>query len=211
MLHLYIGTDTAQVRKALVQALAREKARVVRITDAHTFDDFKATLFGGGLFAEKRAVVLENVLVNDDMRTTLLERLEELAKAADTFHLVLEKVDAATKKKIEKHAHASILFDLPKTNGRAFNIFALADALKRGDKKRLWIGYQNALALGNAPEAIHGILFWGAKDLLIKASAENERARARALLAEVVALPHDARRRGEDMEYALERFVLSRV
>jgi hypothetical protein len=66
-----------------------------------------------------------------------------------------------------------------------------------------------------APEAIHGVLFWGAKDMFLKslpagrqdASAEHER--AGTLVAELSELPHEARRRGFDLEYALERYILS--
>ena len=62
------------------------------------------------------------------------------------------------------------------------------------------------IAKGGAPEAIHGVLFWGAKDAFLKSGGTD--ARIRQLVADLAALPHEARRRGEDMEYALERFIL---
>lgn len=210
MLFLYTGNDSKKMREALARAVESEKRLPIRITDAHRPEDLAAML-GGGLFAEVRTLVLEGVFSNELMKSFVLERLAEWAGSNDAIYLVEEKIDAPTKKKIEKHAHTSLSFEVSKSAARGFNVFALADALKRGDKKGLWISYQNALLLGNAPEAIHGILFWGAKDLCIKARAEGERVRARALVAQLVALPHEARRKGEDMEYALERFVLSRV
>jgi hypothetical protein len=36
-----------------------------------------------------------------------------------------------------------------------------------------------------------------------------ERTRGAALIASLAELPHDSRRRGEDLEYALERFLLT--
>ena len=91
-------------------------------------------------------------------------------------------------------------------------MFALANALRRADKKALWVGYQRELAKGGAPEAILGVLFWAAKDMFIKSKeGTRESNRAKKLVAELAELPHEARRNGFDLEYALERFVLSAI
>ena len=57
-------------------------------------------------------------------------------------------------------------------------------------------------------EAIHGILFWAAKDMLLKSRTDAEKARAKRFIAELAELPHESRRRGIELEYALELFVL---
>jgi UDP-N-acetyl-D-mannosaminuronic acid transferase (WecB/TagA/CpsF family) len=75
----------------------------------------------------------------------------------------------------------------------------------------LWVGLMREYAKGSAPEAVHGLLFWGAKQMVLKARSDAEAARGRALAAALAALPHESRRKGEDLSYALERFALTEV
>jgi len=206
MLYFYTGTDTEKLRAKLNAALERESATVVRITDAHSRADLEAALGGSGLFGGARIIVLDHVLASEALAELLLARIESLANGADTFHLIESTADAATRKRIEKHAEKTEKIDLPK-KAKQETIFALANALQRGQKKELWVGYQREIAAGKAPEAIHGVLFWAAKQQCLRAPSEK----AKKLLAALAELPHEARRKGFDLEYALEHFVLSGV
>lgn len=184
-------------------------ARVVRITDANTVADLHISLQGKGLFGEKRIVVFDGVSPNDEMRDILLQLLERIQKSAESFFIFESSPNADTRKTIEKYAEKTIRFDTPKKE-KDNSVFALANALRRTDKKALWVGYQRELANGKAPEAIHGVLFWGAKDMLLKSrDGAPESRRAKKLIAELAELPHEARRSNIPLEYALERFVLS--
>ena len=143
------------------------------------------------------------------MRELLFRSLEGMQKSKELYFIFEPSSDADARRTIEKYSEKKIRFDTPKKE-KDNSVFALASAMKRADKKSLWVGYQKELALGKAPEAIHGVLFWGAKDMLIKSkegTAENQR--AKKLVAELAELPHEARRNSCDLEYALERFVLS--
>lgn len=208
MLHLFTGTDRTKAREALARAASKSAAPMLRITDSHLLEDLAAALSGGGMFAQARTVVLDGVLNNQDMRDLLFSSLASLSAVGESFYMYEEKPDAATRKQLEKHAQTSATFDLAKSRTGAGNVFALADAMNRGDKKNLWIGYQRELAQGGAPEAIHGVLFWGAKKALLAARTDAARQRPAQLVAQLAELPHEARREGEDLEYALERFVL---
>jgi hypothetical protein len=208
MLRVFLGTDTKKARAALLLALKPFAGSVVRITDAHAPADFDAALSQGvSMFAQKRAVVVDGLWGSEEMRARLCEALPHLAQSADSYFVIETKVDAEGKRMLQKHAEVET-FDAPKKKEYP-TVFALADAMKRGDKKNLWIGYRRELAAGNAPEAIHGVLFWGAKQLLLNARSDKERARGKSLVAKLAELPHESRRRGEDLEYALERFMLS--
>lgn len=205
-MYLYIGTDREKARAKMGRDVAKaaKGAEVVRITDAHTIDDLAAALRGGGMFALKRVLVFENVSANIEMREMLLGALESGIEE-DVF-IFEEKLLAAEKKKFEKHAERVEKFDAPKKE-RDSSIFAIANALRSGDKKGLWVSYMREIAKGGAPEAIHGVMFWGAKDAFTKSGGKDSR--AGKLVAMLAELPHEARRKGEDLEYALERFVLS--
>lgn len=207
MLFFYSGTDTTKLREKLHAAVEKYTgADVVRVTDAHAVADLEAALAGGGMFASgKRVAVLDNVLGNLEMQEVVLARLAALGKREDIFFLVASEVNAATRKQIEKHAEKSEKFDTEKGK-KAETVFALANALQSGKKKDLWVGYRREIAGGKSPESIHGVLFWAAKQHLLRSPQD---ARAKKLVARLAELPHEARRNGFDMEYALEHFVLA--
>ncbi|MBV9159134.1 MAG: hypothetical protein JO019_00885 [Candidatus Kaiserbacteria bacterium] len=204
MLYFYTGNDIDALRKKLHAVLAKAKD-VVRISDAHSVHDLRAALEGGGMFSQgKGTVVLDRTLGNPEMREIVLDRLESLAESDEVFFIIEPEIDAATRKRLEKHAEVQ-KFDAPKVKKQE-TVFALANALQRGKKKDLWVGYQRELAAGKSPEAILGVLFWAAKQSLARSPSD---AKARALLGALAELPHEARRAGFDLEYALERFILS--
>ena len=210
MLHFYSGTDRTKARAALNKGIEKVKgARIVRVTDVNMPEDLAAALRGGGMFAEKRAIIFENVLENEAMRGLVLENLQMMKSSDESFFMLEEKPDASTRKQVEKYSETFEKFDATKKADGATTIFALANALRAGDKKALWVGYQRELLNDAAPEAIHGVLFWAAKDMMLKSRSESEKSRAKKLIATLTELPHEARRQGEDLEYALERFVLS--
>ncbi len=212
MLYFYTGTDRKKARaemNAALKGVVKKDVRIVRITDANAPADLRAALSGAGMFADEQVVVCDGVLGNEEMRMEMLESLKSMRDSKDTFFVLEEKPDAATRKQIEKYAEDSKRFDSA-TAKKENNIFAIANALRRADKKTLWVSYQRQLADSAAPEAIHGVLFWAAKDMFMKSSGEQQN-RAKKLIVELAELPHEARRRGEEMEYALERFVLSAV
>jgi hypothetical protein len=210
MIHLYLGTDRDKARAKMNAAVekAAKKAEVVRITDAHTVEDLKAALQGGGMFGGKRVLVFEGVCTNLDLCDVFLDSLERLARSDEDVFVFESKPLADLRKKLEKHAETVEKFDAP-AKERDASVFAMANALRKHDKKTLWVAYMREVAKDNAPEMIHGVLFWAAKDMFLKSSDAAARTRAAALVASLAELPHEARRRGEPMEYALERFVLS--
>ena len=176
-------------------AVKKLQAEVLRITDANSAEDLRTALQGPGMFGSSRVLVLEGVLTNEEMFPLLMENLPHLSKSEDVVFLYEEKPNADLRRKLEKYAETRVRHDAP---GKAKNntVFALAGALARGERA----------------EAIHGILFWGAKRVLLAArKGSTEYQRGAALVAELAELPHKARRRGFELEYALERFMLADV
>ncbi|OGG79730.1 hypothetical protein A3A39_04350 [Candidatus Kaiserbacteria bacterium RIFCSPLOWO2_01_FULL_54_13] len=210
MLHVYLGTDRQKARAEMSKALTKEgkKSRIVRITDANSVADLQEALRGSGMFGEKRVVVLDGVFANEEMQGVVISALPHIKKSNESFFILEGKLDAETRRILEKHAETVEKFDA-KREKEGGEIFALAYALKRGDKKALWVNYQRALMRDEAPEAIHGVLFWGAKDMLLRAKARSpEWNRGAKLVAELAELPHEARRSSFDLEYALEHYIL---
>lgn len=206
MLYFFSGTDTEKARAALHAAIekAHQGVRTLRITDAHMLADLATSLQGVGMFGGEQVVIFDHVYLNDEMREVLAARLPALSKSKDAYYMLEGALDAASRKSIEKYATTFERFDAKKI-AKQETIFALANALQGGKKKDLWVGYRRELAAGKAPEAVHGVLFWAAKQSLLRSDSP----RARSLVASLAELPHEARRQGVDLEYALEQFVLS--
>ncbi len=219
MLYLYTGTDREKTRTAMDASVTSakggfasdgKKARVVRITDANTLADLQAVLQGAGMFRESRVIVFHGVLANEEMRALVMSSLPALKESSENFFILEEKPDADTRRRIEKYVEKSERYDAAGKK-RDGSVFGMANSLVRRDKRALWVQYQGELAKGTAPEAIHGVLFWGAKNMFLSAKTDPERSRGARLLGSLAELPHESRRRGEELEYALERFVLSGV
>jgi hypothetical protein len=212
MLHVFFGTDRDKARSALAVALSKQRGEIMRITDAHALGDLEVALRGPGMFGAARAVVLDGIITgsNVEMSDHVRAALPALSESTETFFVLEGALDAATKKELTKRAEKIEQFDAPK-RAEEKTIFVLANALQRGDKKGLWVGLMREYAKGSAPEAVHGLLFWGAKQMVLKARSDAEAARGRALAAALAALPHESRRKGEDLSYALERFALTEV
>lgn len=210
MLYFYTGTDTIEARKKLNAVLEKAAGEVIRITDAHSAADLNAALQGGGMFGGVRIVVLDSVFTNDELGAILFERLPILSKSKEVLYIYESAPNAALKKTIEKYAEKTEKFELKKGEKKD-NFFGLINAFQQGKKKDLWVLYQREIAAGKAPEMLHGSFFWGAKQMLLKSRNKEELARGRRLVADLAALPHEARRNGFDLEYALEHFVLARL
>jgi hypothetical protein len=169
MIKLYLGTDREKARKKMGVDIAKVKgAEIVRITDANTIEDLKASLQSGGMFARKRVLVFENVCANLELCDVLVDSLEALSKSDEKVFIFEEKPLADLRKRLEKYAESVEKFDAPKKE-RDSSIFAIANALRRADKKALWVSYMREIAKDAGPEAIHGVLFWAAKDMFLKA------------------------------------------
>ncbi len=210
MLYLYTGTDREKARAALNTAVQKESghATITRISDANTLADLEASLQGEGMFGDAQIVVFDGVLNNADMRVRIMSSLPILGKAKEPFFILEEKLDADTRKRVEKYAERSERYDAA-AKKRDSSVFDLGHALARGDKRALWLALQKEFVKGTAPEALHGVLFWGAKDFFMKSRPGEAKERARRLVVALAELPHEARRRGEELENALERFALS--
>ncbi|KKW19304.1 MAG: hypothetical protein UY63_C0017G0081 [Parcubacteria group bacterium GW2011_GWA2_51_10] len=213
MLFVYVGTDRLKARDEMneaAEAVSRKAgARIMRVTDASGLTDLEAALRGRGMFGEARVVIFDGVLENEEMRAPLLAAFPFIAQSGEHFFMFEERTDAATRETIQKHAHSYKKFDAAKRKEQT-TVFALANALKKGDKKALWISLERELSRGGKPEALHGVLFWGAKQMVLSSAVgSRERVRGERLLAELAELPHESRRQNFPLDYALLRFALS--
>lgn len=209
MLRVFLGTDRKKALAALQSGAAELGHPIIRITDASTAADLRAVLEGGGMFAQKKTIVLDRISDNEELWTLLVGALPAMKESEDDFFIYEEKPLAATKRLLEKNAETVEVFDISKKEKERPSVFSLVNHMRAGDKKKLWVSYQEELAKDNPAEAIHGVLFWGAKQAMLSDRSPKESERSKKLIIALTELPHESRRRGEELEYALERFILT--
>ena len=212
MLHVYYGTDSKRARLACRAALAKDiqGGRTELSMTPETYDELALlnALETADMFGVGYALVLDGLLSDPKTSDAVREKLQLLVESETPVYVIEGALDAATKKLLEKAGGEHYLHDAPKAASERPD-FSLAHAF--GSKKRAeaWVAYQRALLKGDAPEMIHGMLFWKAKQMA-GGTRERSAPEARQLLSDLAVLPADARQEGVELEYALERFILER-
>lgn len=182
-----------------------------------------------GLFGTPTVATLSRVLENEEARDFVLSHLPDLKRSANAFFMLEGKLLKAAAQKITKHAELAEECAGGVKASEKQNPFALADAVGKRNKKDAWLSLVRALAEGKPPEEIHGMLFWQVKAMILAASSRDavhaglnpfvfQKAESSArnfteeelkkLAGKLTTLYHDARRGGDELPIALEKFVL---
>lgn len=227
MLYLLHGSDTDAARakaNALLESLRAKKPDAgVFVMDDESFDaaSFHELLGGQGLFERRSIVLLRRVFANKEAMEIILGKLPEVQKSENIFIIFEGKLLGETSDKFKQFSEKSQEFKLEGVQLKAkekFNVFSLADALGRRDRKSLWVLYQKALRRGASPEEVNGILFWKVKELILASPVRSRASNGassfsseelRSLASRLVSLYHDSHRGLIDFETGLERFVLN--
>ena len=98
---------------------------------------------------------------------------------------------------------------------RGFNS-NLVNALGARSREKLWLEINRALRAGDAPEMLHGLLHWKARDLMDlpagrqgKGSGVWKPDESRKLSLDLISLLQSSRSGGLDLALSLEHFALS--
>jgi len=242
MIVFVYGTDTEKVsktsRKNLDTLIKKRPDATFFKMDDETFEEtkFEELIFSQGLFDKKFIVHLDRALSNKDTLEFVVKHLDELAESESAFVITENKLAKGAFEKIKKVAFRTEVFEenvSTKPNKTEFNIFLLADALGKRDKKTSWVLLYKALHTGIAPEQIHGTIFAQIKNMALIKRAEEEKVKTsdlglhpfvvkkassfaknftreelENLSRKLVIIYHDAHRGGDELSLALEKFIL---
>ena len=215
MIYLFHGSDIEKVRAKAFEwvAAARKKepnlayVRLAReeVTDA-ALDD---AALSGGLFVSRLLVLIDDP-AQEEAADILEEHLNALAMSDNAIIILAPKLAAAKVKKFSAKAKREYLYDKAATreDARGFNA-NLVNALSARSREKLWLEINRALRTGDAPEMLHGLLHWKARNLMEKGSRAWTPAESRALSLSLISLIQSSRRGGLDLSLSLERFALS--
>ena len=215
MIYFFTGTDTDKIRTKAFAWVAAARAKqseapYMRIAaDELTESTLAEALGSQGLFFHKSLVLLDDPFALKESGELVLERLSELAKSPNPIAILAPKLLAVRVKKIEAKAAKTFAHDLKeKKEGRGFN-GALVSALAQKDGPTLWKELQKAYREGEAPEALHGLLHWKARDMMQKGNPKWGKDGARKLSVELIELLSDSRGGELPLKESIERFALS--
>jgi len=239
MIYLFYGSNTEKVRaKAFEWVVAARKkepnlAYVRLAREELTSATLEDAALSGGLFVSRLLVLVDDPFpaarAADDVRdfvnpssdegltmsehasdSVLEEHLDILAASNNVIIILAPRLNAAKAKKLVPKAKMEYRYDLrlAPSESRGFNS-NLVNALAARSREKLWLEVNRALYIGDAPEMLHGLLHWKARDLMDKGSRVWSPQESRALSLALIELLQNSRRGGLDLGLSLERFALS--
>ena len=208
MIYLFTGKDTEKARaKAFAWVLAAKNkqsdAPYVRmgadeLTQTALFDAIGTQ----GLFFSKTLVLLDDPFSKKESGELVLEHLKELQASPNPIAILAPKLIPARVKKIAQVSEKVFELEGKEKEAQGFN-FGLAHALSSKTEGALWLELQRAYRKGEAPEALHGLLHWKARELMKKGGDEG-----RTLSVNLIQLLSDSRAGGLPLKEELEKFAL---
>ncbi len=228
MIYLFTGSDTDKARTKAFEWVAKARAKEPNLAYVRLAREelspaaLEDAALSGGLFVSRLLVLLDDPFMDmedvvrptsDVGRTTsqhgLEDFIDQLADSDNAIVILAPKLAAAKAKKMVAKAKMAYTFDKPvRAESRGFNT-ALVNALAARSRDKLWLEVNRALRAGDAPEMLHGLLHWKARDILEKGSRAWSPAEARTLSLRLIDLLQTSRRGGLDLGLSLERFALS--
>lgn len=175
MLQVVYGTDSITIRKTAF-GLADEAQAAGAVLHRLESEQYAPGLLADAvgttsLFGETAVYIIDTPSESSDFLAEVLEYAPSLAESANQF-VVIEKALLAPAKKQFTNAGAT-LRECKAAAGERFNVFALADALARKDKRTLWLLLQGATKAGIVAEEIIGTLWWQLKTLRVAALTQS--------------------------------------
>lgn len=221
MLYLFYGSDIEKTRAKAFEWVAKARAKEPELTyvrlareelsDASLADAESA----GSLFVKRLLVLLDDPFpkASDEegvgTGSLVEDHLDALVASDNAIVIVAPKLPAAKAKKLAAKAKMAYEFNARAVEeARGFNA-GLVNALASRSREKLWTEVNRALRQGDAPEMLHGLLHWKARDLMEKDSRSWSPEESRKLSLSLIELLQNSRRKGLDLAESLERFALS--
>lgn len=173
MLSLYFGNDVVTARRAALDKVddlvSENGASVTRVESEKFAPGMLADMLGAtSLFGGSEIYIIDTPSERVDFFTEVTGVLAEMSDSVNNFVIIENALLAPEKKKFEKQA--AIMEEFKKTTTTSFDVWAMADALSRRDKKSLWVLLQDAKRFGLSAEELIGTLWWQLKTLRLAAN-----------------------------------------
>lgn len=219
MIYLFHGSDIEKTRTKAFEWVAKARAKepnlaYVRLArEELTNAALEDAASSGGLFVSRLLILIDDPFQEDDSQEVIEDHLDALASSDNAIIILAPKLAVAKAKKLIAKAKMTYTYDKPAAleAKRGFNS-NLVNALSARNRVNLWLEINRARYSGDAPEMLHGLLHWKARDLMSKPGMPNAKWKpqeARRLSLQLIELLQSSRRGGLDLSLSLERFALS--
>ena len=227
MIYLFYGSDVEKVRTKAFEWVAKARAKepnlaYVRLArEELTSAALEDVALSGGLFVKRLLVLIDDPFPTvraaseeeeekEVSGSVLEEYLDTLAVSDNAIIILAPKLMATKAKRFSAKTKVEYRFDTvePRVSTRGFN-GGLVNALGARSGEKLWLEITRALRAGDAPEMLHGLLHWKARDLMEKGGRVWTQEASRQLSLALIELLQNSRRGGLDLTLSLERFALS--
>lgn len=205
MIYLFHGSDIGKTRTKAFEWVAKARAKepnlaYVRLASEElTSAALEDAAQSGGLFVKRLLILIDDPFQEEISADLIEEHIDSLATSDNAIIILAPKLTTARAKKLVAKAKVEYKYDTPAAleDKRGFNS-NLVNALGSRSREKLWLEVNRALMAGDAPEMLHGLLHWKARDM-----------RDRNLSLDLISLLQSSRRSGLDLSLSLERFALS--
>ena len=212
MIYLFAGDDTKK-RLLFAEKFLKTFPKNVEVfsINKNDFDPVQIESFysGAGLFFSKCVVVFKNIFESEEARDFLLKKLDLMASSENIFVFLEGKLKKAELDAFKKAQAELNIFELAKEKKEKYDNFLLTYDFEKRDKLNLWIHFRQAIDLGVGMEELVGVLFWKAKDMLLKKNFYKfKEQELKDFASKLSYLLPEARKNGQDDEAAFEQFLL---
>lgn len=210
MIYLFHGDDFQKKNKSYDDFISSVDGEIIFI-ERNNFSpvEIESLHKSSGLFAQKFNIVLKNILDKEEIADFLLERLEDIAISANNFIFVESKLKKDVLDLFKRSKAQIYNFDLKNIKKENFNSFLLANAFGDRDKLKLWIYFRQAREKDVSLEELVGVLFWKAKDMILKKNfLKFKKEELQNIAKNLSYLLPKARREGKDDEACFEQYLL---
>lgn len=229
MIYLFHGSDVEKVRSKAFEWVAKARAKepnlaYVRLArEELTPAALEDAALSGGLFVKRLLILIDDPFPSaraieeeesegkeESAGSVFEEHIDALAASDNAIIILAPKLATAKAKKLAAKAKMTYTYDTTATreDARGFNA-NLVNALAARRREKLWLEINRALYAGDAPEMLHGLLHWKARDLMEKGSRAWTSQESRQLSLSLIELLQNSRRGNLDLSLSLERFALS--
>ena len=215
MIYLFSGDDTPKKLFAYEEFLKTLSERTpVFFVSKNDFDFTQLESFysGASLFSAQSAVVLRDILEDEEIRKFILEKLKFLGESQNIFVFMEGELKKPVLDAFKKARTELNIFEkkpTPSGGGKKFDNFLIANAFASKDKFHTWLYFRQAVERGTELEPLAGILFWKIKDMLLKHNfSKFKESELQNFAAKIATLLPESRKAGPESESAMEQFLL---
>jgi hypothetical protein len=208
MIVFVIGDNKTFRQKSIADVMVtlQESDHLIFDDTLITVPDLEQYLYPS-LFTLAAPVIHLKFLLDGDNTDFHTERIKKLMASPTIFIFEELSVPASVLTTVKKHGAIVHTSPKVKSSPKEDTLFNVTKALTAGDKKARWLAFRDAMEK-HSIEAVMGILYWKARELAVKKSADQQT--YRELYQALLQAHARAWQTGAPLELLIEKVILTK-